>query len=241
MTLSAGVPTVWQGLLTHVEDNDLKFSSMRRTVIGGAACPPAMMRAFQDRYDVQVLHAWGMTEMSPLGTICTLKPKHARLSAADRMAVQAKQGRAIFGVDLKIVGDDGKELPRDGKASGDLHGARPMGHRELLQARGRRSAGGRLVPDRRREHDRRRRIHADHRSQQGRHQVRRRMDWFASTSRTSRWRIRRSRWPPVSAPSTRSGTNGRCWSWSKKPKADLTGPRAAGFLRGQDRQVVDAG
>ena len=120
VTLSAGVPTVWQGLLTHVEDNDLKFSSMRRTVIGGAACPPAMMRAFQDRYDVQVLHAWGMTEMSPLGTICTLKPKHARLSAADRMAVQAKQGRAIFGVDLKIVGNDGKELPRDGKASGEL-------------------------------------------------------------------------------------------------------------------------
>ena len=74
--MSAGVPTVWQGLLTHVEANDLEFSTMRRTVIGGSACPPAMMRAFQQRYDVQVLHAWGMTEMSPIGTVCTLKPKH---------------------------------------------------------------------------------------------------------------------------------------------------------------------
>ena len=120
VTVSAGVPTVWQGLLTHVEANDLKFSTMRRTVIGGSACPPAMMRAFQERYDVQVLHAWGMTEMSPIGTVCTLKPKHLQLSAEERMAVQAKQGRPVFGVDLKIVGEDGQELPRDGKASGEL-------------------------------------------------------------------------------------------------------------------------
>jgi len=120
VTVSAGVPTVWQGLLAHVEANDLKFSTMRRTIIGGSACPPAMMRTFQERYDVQVLHAWGMTEMSPLGTVCTLKPKHAQLSADERMAVQAKQGRAVFGVDLKIVGEDGQELPCDGKAAGEL-------------------------------------------------------------------------------------------------------------------------
>ena len=120
VTVSAGVPTVWQGLLTHVEANDLKFSTMRRTIIGGSACPPAMMRAFQERYDVQVLHAWGMTEMSPIGTVCTLKPKHLQLGAEERMAVQAKQGRPVFGVDLKIVGEDGQELPRDGKASGEL-------------------------------------------------------------------------------------------------------------------------
>ena len=93
---------------------------MRRTIIGGSACPPAMMRTFQQRYDVQVLHAWGMTEMSPIGTVCTLKPKHQQLGAEERMAVQAKQGRAVFGVDLKIVGEDGQELPHDGKASGEL-------------------------------------------------------------------------------------------------------------------------
>jgi fatty-acyl-CoA synthase len=120
VTVSAGVPTVWQGLLAHVEANNLSFSTMRRTVIGGAACPPAMMRAFQERYDVQVLHAWGMTEMSPVGTVCTLKPTHLALNAEQRLAVQAKQGRVVFGVDMKIVGEDGRELPRDGKASGEL-------------------------------------------------------------------------------------------------------------------------
>jgi len=120
VTLSAGVPTVWQGLLTHVEANNLEFSTMRRTIIGGAACPPAMMRTFQERYDVQVLHAWGMTEMSPLGTVCTLKPRHLGLGAEERMAVQSKQGRALFGVDMKIVGEDGRELRHDGEASGEL-------------------------------------------------------------------------------------------------------------------------
>jgi len=120
VTVSAGVPTVWQGLLTHVEANECKFSTMRRTVIGGSACPPAMMQAFQQRHDVQVLHAWGMTEISPLGTACTLKPRHLGLSADARMAVQAKQGRVVFGVDMKIVDDDGRELPHDGQASGEL-------------------------------------------------------------------------------------------------------------------------
>ena len=120
VTMSAGVPTVWQGLLAYTDANNLKFSTMKRTVIGGSACPPAMMEAFEQKYGVHVLHAWGMTEMSPLGTVCTLKPKHLTLSAAERMAVQAKQGRAIFGVDMKIIDPEGKELPRDGKASGEL-------------------------------------------------------------------------------------------------------------------------
>jgi len=120
VTVSAGVPTVWQGLLAHVEANHLKFSTMRRTVIGGSACPPAMMRAFQERYDVNVLHAWGMTEMSPLGTACTLKPKHLALPLEERLAIQAKQGRAVFGVDMKIVNDEGQALPHDGQAAGEL-------------------------------------------------------------------------------------------------------------------------
>jgi fatty-acyl-CoA synthase len=120
VTVSAGVPTVWQGLLAHVEANHLKFSTMRRTVIGGSACPPAMMRAFQERYDVNVLHAWGMTEMSPLGTACTLKPRHLALPAEERLAIQAKQGRAVFGVDMKIVNDEGQALPHDGRAAGEL-------------------------------------------------------------------------------------------------------------------------
>jgi fatty-acyl-CoA synthase len=120
VTLSAGVPTVWQGLLTYVETNGLKFSTMRRTVIGGSACPPAMMKTFEERYSVHVLHAWGMTEMSPVGTVATLKSSHAGLDHAGKFAIQSKQGRSVYGVDMKIAGDDGQELPWDGKHSGEL-------------------------------------------------------------------------------------------------------------------------
>ncbi len=120
VTYSAGVPTVWQMMLAHMKANNLKFSTMRRTVIGGSACPPAMIRAFNDDYGVEVLHAWGMTEMSPLGTLCTLKNKQLVLPADAQMQIRLKQGRAIFGVDMKVVDEAGAELPWDGKSSGDL-------------------------------------------------------------------------------------------------------------------------
>jgi len=120
VTISAGVPTVWQGLLAHVEANGLKFSTMRKSAIGGSACPPAMIRAFKDQYGVTVLHAWGMTEMSPLGTVCTLKLHQMAGSPEEQMAVLVKQGRAIYGVEMKIVDPDGRELPWDGQSSGDL-------------------------------------------------------------------------------------------------------------------------
>jgi 3-(methylthio)propionyl---CoA ligase len=120
VTLSAGVPTIWMGLLAHMKQNKLKFGTLKRTVIGGSACPPAMIRSFQEEYGVQVLHAWGMTEMSPLGTVSTFKSKHDALGAEERLALQFKQGRPIYGVDMKIVDGDGKDLPWDGKAFGDL-------------------------------------------------------------------------------------------------------------------------
>jgi fatty-acyl-CoA synthase len=120
VTVSAGVPTIWLGLLNHVKHNGLKFTTFNRTVIGGSACPPAMIRSFEEEFGVHVLHAWGMTEMSPLGTVCTLKARQLELPAAARYAIQNKQGRPIFGVEMKIVDDAGKELPRDGKAFGDL-------------------------------------------------------------------------------------------------------------------------
>ena len=120
VTYAAGVPTVWQMLLTHIKANGLKFSTLNRTVIGGSACPPAMIQTFMDDYGVEVLHAWGMTELSPLGTLCTLKNKHLKLSEPEQMKIRLKQGRAIFGVDMKIVDDAGKDLPHDGKAYGDL-------------------------------------------------------------------------------------------------------------------------
>ena len=120
VTMAAGVPTVWQMLLTHVKSNQLQFSTLKRTVIGGSACPPAMIDAFQDEFGVTVLHAWGMTEMSPLGSLSTLKNKHLQLPREQQMHLLQKQGRAFCGVDLKIVGPDGKEQPWDGKTYGDL-------------------------------------------------------------------------------------------------------------------------
>jgi len=120
VTFSAGVPTVWLGLLTYVGQNKLKFSSFTRTVIGGSACPPAMMKTFRQQYGIEVVHAWGMTEMSPLGTACTLQSKHLALPEEQQEDLLAKQGHAIYGVDMKIVGDDGQELPWDGETYGNL-------------------------------------------------------------------------------------------------------------------------
>ncbi|MGZ5270404.1 MAG: AMP-binding protein, partial [Ramlibacter sp.] len=136
VTYAAGVPTVWQMLLGHLKPNGLRFSTLRRTVIGGSACPPAMIHAFREDYGVEVLHAWGMTEMSPLGTLCTLKNKHAELPPDEQMKIRLKQGRAIFGVDMKIVDDAGKELPWDGKAFGDLYVKGPWIVREYFKGEG---------------------------------------------------------------------------------------------------------
>jgi 3-(methylthio)propionyl---CoA ligase len=133
---SAGVPTVWQMLLGHLKANDLRFSSLKRTVIGGSACPPAMIHAFRDEYGVEVLHAWGMTEMSPLGTLCTLKNKHLAMSPDEQMKIRLKQGRAIYGVDMKIVDEHGKDLPWDGKAFGDLYVKGPWTVREYFKGEG---------------------------------------------------------------------------------------------------------
>ena len=143
VTLSAGVPTVWQGLLGYVEANGLRFSTMRRTIIGGSACPPAMMKAFQEGYDVQVLHAWGMTEMSPVGTAAVIKGKHLAMSQDERMAVQSTQGRAVYGVDMKIIGADGAELPWDGRQSGELLVRGPWVVAQYFRGEG----GDPLIPD----------------------------------------------------------------------------------------------
>ncbi|UZD56452.1 3-(methylthio)propionyl-CoA ligase [Schlegelella aquatica] len=120
VTFSAGVPTVWLGLITYMKQNGLKFSTFRRTVIGGSACPPAMMRTLEDEFNVEVIHAWGMTELSPLGTLSKLKAKHRDLPVEQQRHILEKQGKVIYGIDMKIVDDAGRELPWDGKASGNL-------------------------------------------------------------------------------------------------------------------------
>ena len=120
VTLTAGVPTVWLMLLQYLESSGKKLERLERVVIGGSAAARSMIDAFERGYDVTVIHAWGMTELSPLGTVGTLKAKHADLAGDERLDLQVKQGRGIYGVDLKIVDDTGHELPRDGKAFGEL-------------------------------------------------------------------------------------------------------------------------
>ncbi|MBA2960775.1 MULTISPECIES: 3-(methylthio)propionyl-CoA ligase [Ramlibacter] len=136
VTYAAGVPTVWQMLLGHMKPDNLRFSTLKRTVIGGSACPPAMIRAFGEDYGVDVLHAWGMTEMSPLGTLCTLKNKHLAMPLEEQNRIRLKQGRAIFGVDMKIVDGAGQELAWDGRTPGDLYVKGPWIVREYFKGEG---------------------------------------------------------------------------------------------------------
>jgi len=120
VTITAAVPTVWLMLLTYLQENDLKLPYLKKVVIGGSAVPEKILRAFEEDYDVEVFHAWGMTELSPMGSLGALPPALADASHDEKIAYKLKQGRPPFGVELKIVDDEGKELPRDGKASGRL-------------------------------------------------------------------------------------------------------------------------
>ncbi|MDN3546153.1 3-(methylthio)propionyl-CoA ligase [Kinneretia asaccharophila] len=120
VTFSAGVPTVWLGLLTHVKSQGLKFSSFKRTVIGGSACPPAMLATLMDDYGVEVIHAWGMTELSPLGTLSKLNAKQLQLPQAEQRRILEKQGKVIYGIDMAVIDDEGRSQPWDGRSSGNL-------------------------------------------------------------------------------------------------------------------------
>ncbi|MGI4884645.1 MAG: 3-(methylthio)propionyl-CoA ligase [Janthinobacterium lividum] len=120
VTFSAGVPTIWLGLLQFMRQSGHRFSTLRRTVVGGSACPPALMEAFENELGVTIRHAWGMTETSPLGTAGVLKANQLQLPLAAQKAELQKQGRVLFGVDMKIVDDAGAALPHDGVAFGDL-------------------------------------------------------------------------------------------------------------------------
>ncbi|MEL6809378.1 MAG: AMP-binding protein, partial [Pseudomonadota bacterium] len=120
VNIALGVPTIWQGLLAEARNAGSYLPSLTRTVVGGSACPPSMMATFREEYGVEVIHAWGMTEMSPLGTTNQLLPKHADMPAAKQHALRESQGRPPWGVDLKIVDADGHALPWDGETQGDL-------------------------------------------------------------------------------------------------------------------------
>ena len=120
VTVALGVPTIWLGLLGAAKAANSTLTSLNRTVVGGSACPPSMIATFRDTYDVELIHAWGMTEMSPLGTVNQPLAKHRDLPIEDMHKLRENQGRAVFGVELEIWDQNGKPLPHDGKAQGDL-------------------------------------------------------------------------------------------------------------------------
>ena len=120
VSFTAAVPTVWLMLLQDLEKTGGMLPHLKRVVIGGSACPRAITKTFQDVYGVEVVHAWGMTEMSPLGSLCTMKPEYAALTGEAQLDIKMKQGHPPFGVDMKITDDNGKELPWDGKTFGRL-------------------------------------------------------------------------------------------------------------------------
>ena len=142
VTFSAAVPTVWQMLLQHLRDNDLKLPVLKKVVIGGAACPEHIIRAFQEDYDVEVVHAWGMTETSPVGTLSVLTDELVKLPYDQQMPYRLKQGRPPLGIELKLTDDAGQRLPHDGKSFGNLKIKGPTIAGEYF-----RGAGGNILDD----------------------------------------------------------------------------------------------
>ena len=120
VTFTAAVPTVWLMLLAHMRENNLKLSTLKRVVIGGSAVPEAVLRAFEEDYGIEVIHAWGMTEMSPMGTLGKMLPEIYAADHETQIRTKLKQGRSPFTVEMKIVDDEGVEKPHDGKAFGRL-------------------------------------------------------------------------------------------------------------------------
>lgn len=122
VSVALGVPTIWQGLINAAQQSGTKLESLKRNVVGGSACPPAMMKVFKEQFDCETIHAWGMTETSPLGTSCQFKAKHQHLSDEEKLQIRLSQGRPPFGVDLRITDEEKSthEIERDGKTSGNL-------------------------------------------------------------------------------------------------------------------------
>ena len=115
-----GVPTEWLDLLNYAEKNSIKLESVKSVLVGGSAAPKAMIKAFEEKHDCFLLHGWGMTEMSPLGTLNSYTPEMKDMDLEERYDIQTSQGRSVYGCSMKIVDSDGKILPNDGKTFGRL-------------------------------------------------------------------------------------------------------------------------
>ena len=142
VTFTAGVPTVWLMLLAYMKKEGKTLSTVRKVAVGGSACPPEIIRSFEEDFGVEVLHAWGMTEMSPIGSTGAIKRAVSGRSHREKLAIKAKQGWAFFGVEMKIVDDDNRELPWDGKRFGRLKVRGPAVAQSYFKG-----AGGKIVDD----------------------------------------------------------------------------------------------
>ena len=140
---SAGVPTVWLGLINYMKQSNLHFTSLKTTTIGGSACPPAMMRTLRDDFGIRVQHGWGMTETSPVCTIGSPKGKHKDASEDARFALALKQGRPLYGVEVKVIDAEGRDVPPDGATAGNIVVRGPWVLREYFKGEG----GSPLTPD----------------------------------------------------------------------------------------------
>jgi fatty-acyl-CoA synthase len=120
VTHAAAVPTIWQSILQFLEEEGGNLGQLQRLIVGGAAAPRSLIEAYETRFGLTVCHAWGMTEMSPIGSVGMLDAAGAALEYDDQLTLKCKQGRAPFGVELRIVGSENQELPRDGKTAGRL-------------------------------------------------------------------------------------------------------------------------
>ena len=178
VTIAAGVPTIWNGLYHELKQHPRDISCVRALVVGGAAMPRSLTQAYESELGVNVLHAWGMTEMSPLGTVSRLSSAHLDLDKEQQWDVKAKQGYPILGVELRIVDEVGEVAALGRQDHGRAAGARAVDHPPVFQARGHHGLHdeGRLVPHGRRRDDQPRRLHDHHRPHQGPGQERRRVD-----------------------------------------------------------------
>ena len=172
-TVAGAVPTIWNGLLQHVRQHGGDISSLRLVACGGSAVPHALMEAFEKELGVYILQAWGMTETSPIGSVA--RPP-AGTPADQAWAYRDTQGRLVCAVEARLVGDGGTVLSHDGKAVGEVRGARSVGDRVLLRRRRPGEVPRRLAAHRRRRDHRPARLRDADRPGQGRHQVGRRMD-----------------------------------------------------------------
>jgi fatty-acyl-CoA synthase len=120
VTFAAGVPTIWHNLLAHLRETGTRLDSVDRMIVGGSAVPPSMIDAFKKEHGTTIIHAWGMTELSPVGSVCSLKPGMEDLPPDELMKIKSKQGRGVFGIEWRLVDDAGDDLPWDGESVGEL-------------------------------------------------------------------------------------------------------------------------